>query len=185
MTMNDSIGIDVSKSTLDCYRLSDGACETFANTKSGFAKLRRWIGSAAPTRVVYEATGPYHGAFERALAGYEDVNDADRLAIDPVMRHVVGGRAVDAQADSASQMGRFETETLALSENPAALFEESCWHEDEYAQNQALGASGQLFLALRAQNRRLSAQSKPDCTEIGVAKTVNQTFLGECRPKSL
>ena len=39
------------------------------------------------------------------LAGYEDVNDADRLALDPVMRQVVGGRAVDAQAASASQMG--------------------------------------------------------------------------------
>jgi hypothetical protein len=55
------------------------------------------------------------------LAGYEDVNDADQLALDPVMRQVVGGRAVDVQAASASQMGRFETETLALPENRAAL----------------------------------------------------------------
>lgn len=68
-TMNDSIGIDISKSTLDCHRLSDGADETFANTETGFAKLRRWIGEAAPACVVFEATGPYHGAFERALAG--------------------------------------------------------------------------------------------------------------------
>ena len=52
---------------------------------------------------------------------YEDVNDANRLACDPVMRQVVGGRAVDAQAASASQMGRFETETLALAGNRAAL----------------------------------------------------------------
>ena len=37
------------------------------------------------------------------------------------MRQVVGGRAVDAQAASASQMGRFETETLTLPENRAAL----------------------------------------------------------------
>ncbi|MFW6039255.1 MAG: transposase [bacterium] len=28
------------------------------------------------------------------LAGYEDVNDAERLGVDPVMRHVVGARAV-------------------------------------------------------------------------------------------
>ena len=27
------------------------------------------------------------------LAGYEDVNDAERLSVDPAMRHVVGGRA--------------------------------------------------------------------------------------------
>ena len=31
------------------------------------------------------------------LAGYEDVNDADRLALDPVMRQVVGGRAMDGR----------------------------------------------------------------------------------------
>lgn len=55
------------------------------------------------------------------LAGYEDVNDADRLAFDPVMRQIVGGRAVDHQAASASQMGRFETELLATPENLAAL----------------------------------------------------------------
>ncbi len=46
------------------------------------------------------------------LAGYEDVNDAERLSVDPVMRHVVGGRAVDRTAASASQVGRFETEIL-------------------------------------------------------------------------
>jgi len=40
------------------------------------------------------------------LAGYDDVNDADRLALDPVMRQIVGGRAVDAKAASANQMGQ-------------------------------------------------------------------------------
>src|SRR6056297_136722 len=55
------------------------------------------------------------------LAGYEDINDADRLALDQVMRQVVGCRAVDAQAASASQIGRLQTETLALTENRAAL----------------------------------------------------------------
>ena len=55
------------------------------------------------------------------LAGYDDVNDADRPALDPVMRQVVGGRAVDATAASASQMGRFETEGLATTDNRTAL----------------------------------------------------------------
>jgi len=55
------------------------------------------------------------------LAGYDDVNDADRLALDPVMRQVVGGRAVDAKAASTSQMGRFETEVLAATDNRTAL----------------------------------------------------------------
>src|SRR3954464_14403042 len=40
------------------------------------------------------------------LAGYEDVNDAGRLAHDPALRWVVGGRAVMHHAASTSQMGR-------------------------------------------------------------------------------
>jgi hypothetical protein len=55
------------------------------------------------------------------LAGYEDVNDAERLCRDPAMRWVVGGRAPMGQAASASQMGRFETEWLTRPENLAAL----------------------------------------------------------------
>jgi len=55
------------------------------------------------------------------LAGYEDVNDADRLCRDPVMRQVVGGRAVKHGAASASAMGRFETEMLTRPENLTAL----------------------------------------------------------------
>ena len=55
------------------------------------------------------------------LAGYEDVNDADRLAHDPAMRWVVGGAAVTRQAASTSQMGRFETEVLTQAANLAAL----------------------------------------------------------------
>jgi hypothetical protein len=55
------------------------------------------------------------------LAGYEDVNDADRLGHDPAMRWIVGGRAVTKEAASTSQMGRFETEVLTGEENLAIL----------------------------------------------------------------
>jgi hypothetical protein len=55
------------------------------------------------------------------LAGYEDTNDAERLCVDPAMRHVVGGRAKEAMAASASQMSRFETEVLTLPDNLQAL----------------------------------------------------------------
>ncbi len=55
------------------------------------------------------------------LGGYDDVNDADRLSLDPVMRWIVGGRAVAKQAASTSQMGRFETEVLATDANVEAL----------------------------------------------------------------
>jgi len=55
------------------------------------------------------------------LAGYEDVNDADRLCCDPAMRWVVGDRAITGSAASASQMGRFETKWLSRSDNLVAL----------------------------------------------------------------
>lgn len=55
------------------------------------------------------------------LAGYEDTNDAERLAVDPAMRQVVGGRATEHTAASTSQMGRFETEVLTQPKNLKAL----------------------------------------------------------------
>jgi hypothetical protein len=55
------------------------------------------------------------------LAGYEDVNDADRLRHDPAMRWIVGGKAASGAAASPSQMGRFETRWLTAERNLAAL----------------------------------------------------------------
>jgi len=57
------------------------------------------------------------------LAGYEDTNDAERLSVDPAMRHVVGGRAKGRSAASTSQMGRFETEVLTQADNLDALMD--------------------------------------------------------------
>ena len=51
------------------------------------------------------------------LAGYEDTNDAERLALDPAMRHISGGRAVERSAASTSAMGRFETDKLTQPQN--------------------------------------------------------------------
>ncbi len=61
------------------------------------------------------------------LAGYEDVNDAERLAVDPAMRHVVGGRAAQADREAASPscVGRFETEMLSQRHNLTALMNHS------------------------------------------------------------
>ena len=57
------------------------------------------------------------------LAGYEDTNEAERLCVDPTMRHVVGGRAKWRNAASRSHMGRFETEVLTDPEHVDALTE--------------------------------------------------------------
>ena len=46
------------------------------------------------------------------LAGYEDVNDAERLARDPAMWAIIGREGLERLAASSSQVGRFETEWL-------------------------------------------------------------------------
>ena len=51
------------------------------------------------------------------LAGYEDVNGAERLSVDPVMRAITGKKDNGKQAASANTMGRFETEILTQQEN--------------------------------------------------------------------
>ena len=53
------------------------------------------------------------------LAGYENVNDAERLRHDPAMRWIVGGKAA---SDSPSQMGRFDTSlSVTLEESGGQL----------------------------------------------------------------
>ena len=74
------------------------------------------------------------------LAGYEDVNDAERLAVDPAMRHVVGGRAAQADNEAASMsvVGRFETEILSQRCNLTALMNLSGQWIDKAHQHQPL-----------------------------------------------
>ena len=56
------------------------------------------------------------------LAGYEDTNDAERLAQDPTMRVVVGRRGgPERPAASTNTMSRFETEVLTQDGNVEGL----------------------------------------------------------------
>ncbi|MDC1249454.1 IS110 family transposase [Planktomarina sp.] len=64
---NDTIGVDISKATLDVHRLSDGLTAHFKNNKSGFLKLKYWLSDTQVTRIVYEPTGAYHRDFEMSL----------------------------------------------------------------------------------------------------------------------
>jgi len=66
-------------------------------------------------------TGQFRQSLFGRVGGYEDVNDAERLGHDPAMCWVVGGKAVERQAASSSQMGRFETKILAADANFESL----------------------------------------------------------------
>jgi len=66
-------------------------------------------------------TGLFRQSVFGRLAGYEDLNDAERLAHDPAMRAVVDRTGLDRQAASTSKMGRFETGWLTIKANLVAL----------------------------------------------------------------
>ena len=90
--LDDALGL----TTMTDSKLCDN--RTGKNTQHGIAALLR--------QSIYSR-----------LAGYADTNDAERLCVDPAMRHVAGGRAIERTAASTSLMGRFETEILTQSKN--------------------------------------------------------------------
>ena len=65
--MRISIGIDISKDTLDAYQLPDNRYIQVANDKTGHKILAPWIGKYDLPLDVFEATGAYHRNHEAAL----------------------------------------------------------------------------------------------------------------------
>src|SRR3982751_4669391 len=84
----------------DALQLTDTSADVLHDTRTG-RNIRH--GLAALLR---------QSLFSR-LAGDEDLNDAQRLRVDPAMRTVVGGRARDHTAASTREGARFETENLS------------------------------------------------------------------------
>lgn len=62
-----TLGVDISKATLDVHLHPGGATARFANDGKGFTALIKWLARFDPARIVYEPTGAYHRAFERRL----------------------------------------------------------------------------------------------------------------------
>lgn len=64
-----TIGIDISKSHLDAFDLEGNEERQFENSAQGVRALQKWLATLDVTRIVYEATGPYHRRLETALSG--------------------------------------------------------------------------------------------------------------------
>jgi transposase len=62
-----NIGMDISNSYLDVFRLENNKAQRFDNSAAGFRALTKWLGEAPVARIVFEPTGPYHKAFEGAF----------------------------------------------------------------------------------------------------------------------
>ena len=100
-----------SNGDLLAYRDLDHALGLFDSVSASFIDKRtgRNIQHAIPTLL-------RQSVYSR-LAGYEDVNDAERLSIDPVMRAITGKKDKGKQTGSANTIGRFETDILTQHEN--------------------------------------------------------------------
>jgi Transposase DDE domain group 1 len=107
-TITSDAGLLAYRELDDALSLTDTGAERLADARTGKNGRHRLAGLLRQS------------VFGR-LAGYEDVNDAERLCRDPAMRWVVGDRAINGSAALVSQMGRFETKWLCRSENLAAL----------------------------------------------------------------
>lgn len=99
------------------YRDVDEALDL---TAPAAAAMRDW---RTGNNIRHSMTALLRQSIYSRLAGYDDLNDADRLAVDPIMRQVVGGRATQKEAASTSQMAHFETQVLTQAKNLAALMD--------------------------------------------------------------
>ena len=109
-TITSDAGLPPFRQLDEAFRLTEAASVMFSDSRRG--KNTRHTLLAMLRQAIYGR-----------LAGYEDVNDAERLCVDPAMRRVVGGRATAKEAASTSEMGRFETEMLSSRKNLKELMD--------------------------------------------------------------
>jgi hypothetical protein len=89
----------------DALGLTEMAGETLADARTGRNGRHALVGLLRQS------------VFGR-LAGYEDVNDAERLRHDPAIRWIVGGIAAHSNAASPSHMGRFRNSVAGGTSEP-------------------------------------------------------------------
>jgi hypothetical protein len=106
-----------SDAGLLAYRELDDALGLFDSVERKLNDLR------TGSNIQHDLTSLIRQSVYSRLAGYEDVNDAERLAVDPTMRAITGKLAKDKNSASANTMGRFETDMLTPEKNLNAMAE--------------------------------------------------------------
>ena len=107
-TITSDAGLLACRELDDAMGLTEKASECLQETRGG-------------RNVQHQLASLLRQSVYSRLTGYEDTNDAERLADDPAMRAVVGGRSIDRPAASQSAMSRFDSEVLTQGGNVEGL----------------------------------------------------------------
>ena len=156
-TITSDAGLVACRELDDALGLTETAEECLQESRGGRNVQHRLVGLLRQS--VYSR-----------LAGYEDTNDAERLAQDPTMRIIVGDRGIDRPAASTNTMSRFETEVLTQDGNVEGLGRLNA---------KKLSQNGKSPLATEPQECARKLQQSDVVRRLFVVAYQNSTALGE------
>jgi len=125
--MQDAIGVDISKDTLDAFHEGTSGYRQFANSATGLRAFCRWASGCDGAAIVFEASGAYHRDLERALSRhgltYSKVNPRQARRFAEAIGRVAKTDKVDSRVLARMGAALQLAPTVALPEHVANLQE--------------------------------------------------------------
>ena len=113
------------------------------------------------------------------LAGYEDVNDAERLSQDPAFRLIGSEKALERGAALTSRLQSFETELLTQAENLAGL---AALNRELVAKGEAIDSRRRVVLDMDAPKfRSMATRSRAPTTDTSRPPAIIRCFCSMTR----
>jgi transposase len=204
--VNEAIGIDVSKATLDVAVHDLAQQRRFANTPAGHRQLVQWLAQAQPRQIVLEATGRYDEAVLDALHAAQlpvvrmnprQVRDfaratgqlakTDRLdaAVLARMAHALELPRYAPRADWQRRLGEWTQRRRQLVDLLAAERQRAPSLTDPVLRRLSRGLIGQLQRSVAHLDREIArqVQARPELAALrslkGVGPTLQATLASE------
>ena len=105
-SLAQTVGVDISKHSLDVYLYPQAVARQFPNTAAGITDLLSWLGQGPVLRVIFEPTGAYHHRLERQLGNA----GVPMVKVNPLQARRFAeaiGRRAKTDAVDAAMLARF------------------------------------------------------------------------------